>query len=318
MPAPIDPRIRQAIVKAYNDGLGTYETIAEALQVGRATVSRVLRLARENQSLLPKPRAGGLPPPIRGRDEARLATIVQENPGATLDQLADLWFQNVKRKISRSSLHRELKRLDYSFKKKRIRAPERLKPEVVEKTRRFKTAMEKLDGRKLVFLDESGCQSNMTRLNSWSKVGSPVECFESPYRQKNITVIGAIRGSGPVAMRSQDKPMTKMDFESFVQKDLAPRLQRGDILVMDNLRSHYSLVARTALKKRGVSILFVPPYSPEFNPIELVWATMKSRIRKANARKRKRSFRHLIAASWRSLAAMDLTSYVRSCGYRLN
>ena len=178
--------------------------------------------------------------------------------------------------------------------------------------------MRRLDGRKLVFLDESGCQSNMTRTKSWSKIGQPTVCFESPYRKRNITVMGAIRSSGTVAMRSQDRPMKKNDFEKFICQDLAPRLKRGDILVMDNLPSHRSAKAKGALGRRGVQILFTPPYSPQFNPIELVWSIMKRRIRKANLAKDKPSFRYIIAGAWRSLSSLRLAPLVKSCGYRLN
>lgn len=118
MPAPIDIRVRRAIVKAYEDGYGTYEAVADSLGVGRATVSRVLRLAREKQSVNPKPQAGGRLPPIRGRDVDRLARIIQENPFATLEELADIWFKRVQIRISRSSLHRSMRQLGYSLKKK--------------------------------------------------------------------------------------------------------------------------------------------------------------------------------------------------------
>ena len=186
MPAPVDPRIRLAIVKAYADGLGPYETIAKTFGVGRATVSRVLRLARETKSVQPKPHAGGRPAPIRGRDEARLEAVVRDNPCATLEELAELWFKRVKKRISRSSLHRSMQALGYSFKKKRVRAVEATTPEVLKKIRQFEAAMRRLNGHQLVFLDESGCQSNMSRTNSWSKIGSPAVVCESPYRKKNM------------------------------------------------------------------------------------------------------------------------------------
>ncbi len=90
MPAPSDPKLRQIIVKAYESGLGTYETVAEPLGVERATVSHILKLACEAGSVSPKPRAGGRPPPIVGRDIARVESVVRSNPCATLEELADL------------------------------------------------------------------------------------------------------------------------------------------------------------------------------------------------------------------------------------
>lgn len=178
--------------------------------------------------------------------------------------------------------------------------------------------MRRLNGQNLVFLDESGCQSNISRTRSWSKVGVPVTCLESPYRKKNITVMGAIRSSGPVAMRSQDRPMKKRDFETFIRRDVAPRLKRGDVLVMDNLPSHRSQEARRQLHARGVKVLFTPPYSPEFNPIEMVWSVMKSRLRKAKFEKRVTSFRYTIASVWRALASISFERFIQACGYRLN
>lgn len=117
MGAPISAPLREAIVRTYRDGGGTYDEVAETLGVGRATVSRVLRLKRESGAVVPRPRGGGNLSPIHGRVADLLVSIVRTMPDATVAELADTLMARGDVTTSRSSVLRALYRLGYSRKK---------------------------------------------------------------------------------------------------------------------------------------------------------------------------------------------------------
>jgi transposase len=117
MGAPIPAPLRDAIVRAYAEGAGSYDEVAELLGVGRATVNRVLRLKRETGSVAPKPRGGGNPSPIHGRLADLLVAIVTKMPDATVAELTDELIARADLSTSRSSVLRALGRLGYSRKK---------------------------------------------------------------------------------------------------------------------------------------------------------------------------------------------------------
>lgn len=140
--------------------------------------------------------------------------------------------------------------------------------------------MRHLDPRRLVFLDEAGANLAMGRSHVWVRRG---EEFVEPRPMNwgdNLTMIGAIRLRGWVTLATQWGATTKMRFAAWVRERLAPRLRRGDIVVLDNLKAHKSLAVRQAIEARGATVRFLPPYSHDFNPIEPVWALVKKDIRR--------------------------------------
>ena len=96
----------------------------------------------------------------------------------------------------------------------------------------------------------------------------------------NLTLMGAMRASGWVTLGTCWRAMTTADFDRWVQTHLAPRLRRGDIVLLDNLRAHKSATAHRLIDARGATLRFLPPYSYDFNPIEAAWGLIKKRIRK--------------------------------------
>lgn len=136
----------------------------------------------------------------------------------------------------------------------------------------------------MVFLDETGSNVAMTRRYARSKRGHPVYGSVPHRRGKNLTVVGAVSAAGGlVAWRSMDGAMTGARFLAFVTEALLPALGRGDVVVMDNLSAHKTRAVRAAFAEAGVGVLYLPRYSPEYNPIELCWAVVKARLRGVGA-----------------------------------
>lgn len=167
-----------------------------------------------------------------------------------------------------------------------------------------------------VFLDESGAQTNMTRLYGRAPVGQ--RCFfAAPQGHwRTTTLLSAIRTTGVIKDASIvfDGPTNAVIFRSYVEECLAPALQKGDIVVMDNLASHKVTGVQEAIDQVGASVWYLPAYSPDLNPIEKLWAKVKAWLRRIAAR----SIGALIEGIGDALRAVDTSecrAYLRSCGY---
>jgi transposase len=130
------------------------------------------------------------------------------------------------------------------------------------------------------------------------------------------TIVAALRPDGLTAPAVFDGPIDNASFLAYVEQVLAPTLRRGDVVVLDNLAVHKQPEVRAAIEATGAQIRFLPPYSPDFNPIEMAFAKLKAFMRAA----RPRTFDHVIALTAAALAHFtpaECRNYVRHCGYRL-
>jgi transposase len=169
----------------------------------------------------------------------------------------------------------------------------------------------------LVFLDETGSNVAMARRYARSRRGQAVYGAVPHNRGKNLTVVGAVSASGGlVAWRSYDGAMTGARFLAFVAEALIPALTPGDVVVMDNLSAHKTRAVRAAFEAAGIGVLYLPRYSPEFNPIELCWAKLKASLRAAGARTRE-VLRAAVALALGRVGVEEVRRWVRHCGYRL-
>ena len=131
---------------------------------------------------------------------------------------------------------------------------------------------------------------------------------------KNVSVIGAIRQSGLVAMQTVKGPVSGAIFVDFLRRTLRKRLRQGDLLIMDNLRAHYHRFVRPLVESVDADVAYLPPYSPDLNPIELVWPVVKRQIRRSSARTVE-SLRKAIRAAWRNSAHLRFENLLATCQY---
>lgn len=131
----------------------------------------------------------------------------------------------------------------------------------------------------MIFLDETGLWVGMSRFFARSKKGQKAYSLRKFYKGRKLTLIGAISSEGVVAIKTIEGSMRGKDFQEFMKTDLIPLLEAGDVLVMDNLRAHKMAGIEEWVKARGASIEYLSPYSPEFNPIEMLWSVLKAFIR---------------------------------------
>lgn len=141
-----------------------------------------------------------------------------------------------------------------------------------------------LDPERLIFIDESGLSTNMARLRGWAPKGERCRAAIPHGHWKTITFVGGLTLEGFVAPMLLDGPMDGECFVAWVEQMLAPTLQSGQLVVMDNLPAHKVAGVSQAIEARGAELLYLPPYSPDFNPIENAFAKFKAHVRKAAAR----------------------------------
>jgi len=137
---------------------------------------------------------------------------------------------------------------------------------------------------RLVFLDETSTNTKLTKRTGWAPVGERLYDHVPFGHWQTQTFIAALRCHGLTAPWIIDAAMNKQIFEAYVETQLAPTLNRGDIVIMDNLASHKSAKVDQCIRDEGAWVLFLPAYSPDLNPIEMAFAKIKELLRKAAAR----------------------------------
>lgn len=142
----------------------------------------------------------------------------------------------------------------------------------------------KLDSRKLVFIDETAASTNMTRRYGRGVRGERLVCKVPHGHWKTSTFVAALRHNRVTAPLLLDGPMNGRAFLAYVEQILAPTLKRGDIVIMDNVGVHKVAGVREAIEAPGAILLYLPPYSPDLNPIEQFFSKLKALLRKAAAR----------------------------------
>ena len=173
-----------------------------------------------------------------------------------------------------------------------------------------------MDAASFVFLDETGASTNMVRRSGWGPKGERLVDVAPAGHWKTTTFVAGLRASGIIAPFVLDGPMTGEAFRAYVEQVLAPELEPGDAVVMDNLRPHKVAGIREAIRAAGASVLYLPSYSPDFNPIEQLFAKLKELLRKAAART-KEALWDAIGRHLDDFTPEECQNYLAHCGYEL-
>jgi transposase len=144
----------------------------------------------------------------------------------------------------------------------------------------FRQRIRKVPVERLVFLDESGLNLSMSRSHAWVKRGTEFVDHVPMNWGTNLTLIGAIRLTGWVVLSTMFATTNKDRFVDWLRKRLLPKLTQGDVIVMDNLKAHLDPRVVPLCLAHGVEVIYLPPYSPDLNPIEAGWALQKQYVRK--------------------------------------
>jgi transposase len=185
---------------------------------------------------------------------------------------------------------------------------------VARRRARWRAHQGRIEASRLVFIDETWIKTNMAPLRGWGPRGRRLRAYAPHGHWKTLTFIAALRCDGIDAPFVFDGPINGEAFQLYIDRILAPALRPGDVVIMDNLGSHKGKAARAAIRARKAHLIFLPPYSPDLNPIEQVFAKLKHLMRNAQPRE--------VEATWRKAGQLldlftpkECANYFANAGY---
>ena len=198
--------------------------------------------------------------------------------------------------------------------KKTLKASEQEREDIAKSRDEWREFQKAVDAHRLIFLDESGLKTNMTRLYGRARGGN--RCTDSAPcgRWETVTILSSIRLDGETESLVFEGAVDRKMFDAYIKEGLAPTLRPGDIGVMDNLSAHKSQDACNAIRERQAEVFFLPAYSPDFNPIEKMWSKVKQILRGIKPRTEEELFA-ATATALNAVTADDALGWFDSCGY---
>lgn len=195
-----------------------------------------------------------------------------------------------------------------------MRAQEQDREEIAQARARWENDQRKIPAAKLVFIDETGTSTQMSR--RYGRCAKKRRLIgKAPWGQwKTTTFVAALRSKGLTAPMVLDGPLNGESFRAWVRQSLLPTLRPGDVVVMDNLAAHKVSGIRQAIESSGAKLFYLPPYSPDLNPIEFAFSKLKSLLRKAAART-VRSLWKTVGNSLRAFTPDECHHFFKAAGY---
>lgn len=271
--------LRERIVAAVERGEYSIRQVARLFSVSLSCIVRLLQHQRRTGSVQPKPHAGVPRRKLDAAADARLLELVQAQPDATLAELRD----RLGIPCCLMTIARALQRHQITRKKKTLYAQEQKSPRVQAQRQAFKKKLASVDPDHLVFVDESGANTGMTRTHGRAPQGERVQAT-APGAWQNVTLIAGMRTSGVVAPMALPGAVDRVVFQTYVEEALVPELHEGDVVVLDNLQPHKNPAVIAAIAAVGARVEPLPVYSPDLTPIEEMFSKTKSYLRTVAAR----------------------------------
>ncbi len=301
--------LRQRILHAVDQGKPRAEII-KTFEVSRATIKRYLKRRRETGEVRAKV-IPGRPSKKGAALQAGLPCQLEMYPDATLAEHCQTWEVSQGVQVSSATMSRAIQRLDWTRKKKTLRASEQKE----EDRAAWKEQAQTLDAGKLVFLDECGSNIALTRVYGRSPKGKRAYGTVPRNRRANITLLASLslQGMGEALILEGSADTTA--FEIYIERILAPSLQAGQVVVMDNLSTHTGEKVWQAIEARGCQLLFLPSYSPDLSPIEEAFSKLKAFLRRVGARTPE-TLQEALRQALLTITVQDAHGWFGHCGYQ--
>ncbi|WP_422365542.1 IS630 family transposase [Pelagibius sp.] len=310
MTRPYSNDLRERAIAALQAG-ESCRVVAKRFGVAVSSVVKWHQRYRATGSVAPG-KVGGHRRRLLEPHRAFIVERIEQTPHLTLHGLKDeLAARGVK--VSHNAVWLFLRREGLRF-KKTLFALEQTRVDIARRRWRWKSWQSRLDPQRLVFIDETWIKTNMAPLRGWGPKGKRLRGFAPQGRWRTMTFLAALRCDGLTAPCVFDGPINGQAFRAYVDQLLLPTLRPGDIVVMDNLGSHKSKAVRAAIKAAGARLWFLPPYSPDLNPIEQAFAKIKHWMRLAQRRSTDDTWRHL-GQLLATIQAQECANYFQNAGY---
>ncbi|WP_235720846.1 IS630 family transposase, partial [Magnetospirillum molischianum] len=274
--------LRERVISAVESGQSC-RAAAKRFGVAASTAIKWVSRWRSEGHAVSRPRGGDRHSHRMEALAEEILGLVEQTPDITLAEIAAHLEAVHGGKIAPSSVWRLLDRHDMTF-KKTAHASEQQRPDVLRRRHEWFDLQPELDPERLVFIDETGASTKMARLRGRAPRGERCRAPVPHGHWKTTTFVGGLRLSGMTAPMILDGAMNGQAFLAYVEQVLAPTLTRGDIVVMDNLPAHKLAGVRAAIEAVGAQVMYLPPYSPDFNPIEMAFSKLKAFLKKVAAR----------------------------------
>jgi len=311
MPAPLSNDIRKRIIEAKERG-DTVAKIAQEKGVSESAIVRITALYRETGSYEPRPHAFGRKQKLTPEQHEGVRQRIMEQPDIGLLEL----IEEMQLPVCESALCRIVNNKLGLRRKKTVHAAEQSREDIKQKREDWITFQKTVDPSRLVFLDESGTNTGMTRLYGRAPKNRRVIDAVPDMRFARTTILSSVRMDGTKVPCVFEGALNGELFREYIRQFLTPTLKPGDVVVMDNLSSHKVSGIVEAIEAAGAQLRFLPPYSPDFNPIELMWSKMKASLRKRKART-KELLEDAIVLALDAVTASDVSGWFAHDGYAL-
>jgi transposase len=298
--------LRQRVIDTVERKEGSLRQIASRFLVSISFVTRLLRLHRDTGSVDPRPHGGGRPAALGPADLRRLRELIADQPEATLEELR----QRLGVACSIMAISRALRKLKITRKKKDLHAQGRDSPAVKRKRRAVRREVAGIDPQRLVFVDESGANTAMTRTYGRAPVGKRVH-GSAPGHWDSVTLICGLRLSGVTAPVVFQGATNTAVFETYVRQALVPQLQAEDVVIWDNLKPHKAKAVVSAVEGAGAHVLPLPPWSSDRTPLEERYSKVKGALRSVAARTTE-TLTAAIGSALHDISAQDILGWFQS------
>ena len=310
---PYSVDLRQKIVETYYHEKISQRKLARRFDVSLGFVVKILKQYRETGNWEPKKGSGR---PLKLNEEQReiLDQLVEEKKDWTLEEYQSELEKRTGVWVSRATVDRMTKRSGFTVKKKSLHPTEKESERVPTERLEFWREIEGVEAQNLVVVDEMGSNMALTRLYARSQRGQRARGNKPSQRGKNVSTVGAISLKGVVSSFSILGAYDGLTFEAFVVRCLVPNLWKGACVIMDRGSIHKGQKIREAIESVGAKLVYLPPYSPDFSPIENLWSKLKSYLKKLEAR----TYRDLVDAiekGFSTISRQDIYNWFTHCCY---
>lgn len=311
---PYSTDFRTKILETKKKTNESIQQTAERFQVSYSFVRKLLKRYEATGTVEPKSHGGGAQPKLNSEHMAVVTQLVEEDNDATLEQLRSRVCERTGVSVSVPTICRILQRLELTRKKKTLHASEAETQRVQKLRAEYWTTIGEVKLEDLVFIDETGVNLAMTRHHARAKKGKRAYGKRPDGRGKNVTIIGAIGLKGFLAGLTFPGWTDKNAFYTYVKEVLIPQLWSGACVVLDNLPAHKAAEIEEAIKAVGAKLVFLSPYSPDFNPIENCWSKLKEYLRAREARTYP-ELEQTITEALETITQKDIVGWFTHCCY---
>ena len=303
---------RQKIIETYENEPISQRQLAKRFGVALSFITKLLKQHRETGDLIPKPRSGR--PRLLNDEHLQVITqLIEDQNDLTLAELCHALDERFHGRVSEATLWRAMQQLNFTRKKKALHPSHKETPRVQTLRVEYWDKIRDVPLQDLVFIDESGVNLGLTRVFGWALQGARAH-GEQPKRGQNVSIVAGLSLKGVVASTCLLGSCDGMIFEAFVANRLVPNLWPGACVVMDNCSVHQESIIRPLIEAAGARLIYLPPYSPDFSPIENFWSKVKSILRTLGARTYEK-LSEAISIAFGKVSETDVRNWFAHCCY---